>query len=87
MYCEERKNKISPQEFYNHYMANGWMVGKSKMQNWKYAVLKWELLDRRIRNENVETVGQETSYSIEEYENMNIMDCWEKLKKRNKASA
>ena len=81
MYCEERKNKISPQEFYNHYMANGWMVGKSKMQNWKYAVLKWELLDRRIRNENVETVGQETSYSIEEYENMNIMDCWEKLKK------
>lgn len=86
-YCEQRKSKINPQEFYNHYMANGWMVGKNKMKNWKYAIMKWEMLDKRIRNENVETDNKETSYDIEQYESMDIVGYWEKLQERNKGSS
>ena len=41
-YCRERKNNINPVKFFNHYESNGWMVGKSKMKNWKAAVRTWE---------------------------------------------
>lgn len=41
-YCLERKNKVSPERFFNHYESNGWMVGKTKMKNWKAAIRNWE---------------------------------------------
>ena len=41
-YCRERGNKISPESFMDHYTANGWMVGKNKMKDWKAAVRNWE---------------------------------------------
>lgn len=42
-YCVERKNKVNPKRFFNYYEANGWKVGKNKMQDWKAAVRTWEL--------------------------------------------
>ncbi len=41
-YCSERKNAVDPQKWFNHYTANGWMVGKNKMKDWKAAVRTWE---------------------------------------------
>jgi hypothetical protein len=41
-YCSERRNKINPEIFFNHYQANGWMVGKNKMKDWKAAIITWE---------------------------------------------
>ena len=41
-YCEERGNRISADRFVNHYTANGWMVGRTKMKDWKAAVRNWE---------------------------------------------
>jgi hypothetical protein len=41
-YCLERKNNISPERFFDHYQANGWMIGKSKMKDWKASVRTWE---------------------------------------------
>lgn len=41
-YCIERQNSVDSQRFINHYEANGWMVGKNKMKNWKAAVRNWE---------------------------------------------
>jgi hypothetical protein len=41
-YCLERKNKIDPQHFIDYYEANGWKVGKNKMQNWKACIRTWE---------------------------------------------
>jgi len=41
-YCIDRKNTINPQVFIDHYMSNGWMVGKNKMKDWKAAVRTWE---------------------------------------------
>lgn len=44
---DEKKLKIEPsieaQKFYNHYKANGWMIGKNKMQDWKAAAENWIL--------------------------------------------
>lgn len=41
-YCFERGNDVDPQRFVDHYTANGWMVGKTKMKDWKAAVRTWE---------------------------------------------
>ena len=41
-YCIERKNTVDPEHWYAHYTANGWMVGRNKMKDWKHAVITWE---------------------------------------------
>ena len=41
-YCAERKNGLSGQAIFDHYEANGWMVGRTKMKDWKAAVRTWE---------------------------------------------
>lgn len=41
-YCQERKNSVDPQHWFNHYTANGWMVGRNKMRDWRAAVRTWE---------------------------------------------
>lgn len=41
-YCEERSNHIDPEEFVDFYGSKGWMVGKSKMKDWKCAIRNWE---------------------------------------------
>lgn len=41
-YCMERKNDVDPQRWMDHYTSNGWMVGRSKMKDWKAAVRTWE---------------------------------------------
>lgn len=41
-YCLERKNKVDAERFVDYYTANGWLVGKNKMKDWKAAVRTWE---------------------------------------------
>lgn len=41
-YCQERANGISPNDFVNHYEANGWMRGKNKIKDWRACVRTWE---------------------------------------------
>ncbi len=41
-YCLERNNGVNPEAWINHYQAKGWMIGKSKMRDWKAAVRTWE---------------------------------------------
>lgn len=41
-YCQERGNKVDPEQFVNFYSAKGWMVGKNKMKDWKACVRTWE---------------------------------------------
>lgn len=40
-YCTEKGYGIDPERFVDYYTSNGWMVGKSKMRNWKAAVRNW----------------------------------------------
>lgn len=56
-YCDERKNGIDAETFVNFYSSKGWLIGKSKMKDWKAAVRTWE------RNRNGNTTRQdETKY-------------------------
>ena len=41
-YCQERGNSVDPQRFVDYYSSNGWMVGRTKMKDWKAAVRNWE---------------------------------------------
>ena len=41
-YCLERKNSINSERWIAHYEANGWMVGRNKMRDWRASVRYWE---------------------------------------------
>lgn len=41
-YCQERGNGVDASRFVDFYGSKGWMVGKSKMKDWKAAVRNWE---------------------------------------------
>ena len=41
-YCDERRNLVDVERFYDFYQSKGWMVGKNKMKDWKAAVRTWE---------------------------------------------
>lgn len=41
-YCQQRGNSVDPEAFLDHYTANGWMRGKTKIKDWKACVRTWE---------------------------------------------
>lgn len=42
-YCRERSNSVDPEQFIDHYTANGWKQGRGKpILDWKAAVRTWE---------------------------------------------
>ena len=52
-YCQDRQNGVDPQRFVDYYTANGWMVGKNKMKDWKAAVRTWEQKDTKPKGRPV----------------------------------
>lgn len=46
-YCKENGYSIDPQRFVDYYTANGWMVGKNHMKDWKAAVRTWVKGDKK----------------------------------------
>ncbi len=42
VYCIQRNNQVDAQAFIDHYEANGWMRGKTKIKDWKACVRTWE---------------------------------------------
>lgn len=52
-YCAERKNNIDAVRFVDYYTSNGWMVGKSKMKDWKATVRNWERREK-ARNQTAQ---------------------------------
>jgi len=45
-YCSDRNNGIDPQQFMDHYEANGWKVGRNSMKDWQASVRTWEKTQR-----------------------------------------
>ena len=52
-YCLERGNGVDAEKWYNHYSANGWKVGRSKMVDWKAAIRTWERGDNNGKRATV----------------------------------
>ena len=72
-YCLERNNGIDAETFIDFYESKGWLVGKTKMKDWKACVRTWE----RNRNAKKEDIipewfdkQNETNASTEETEEM-----------------
>lgn len=40
-YCNERKNDVDSNKWFDFYESKGWMIGKNKMKDWKAAVRTW----------------------------------------------
>jgi hypothetical protein len=73
-YCDTRANDVDPEQFFDHYESNGWMVGKAPMKDWRAAVRNWErrdLRDRPARKEN-RPARKESSFerSLREFDRM-----------------
>jgi predicted phage replisome organizer len=49
-YCKERNNKVDSERFIDFYSSKGWMVGKSKMKDWKASVRTWEKDSKGVNN-------------------------------------
>lgn len=41
-YIQEKNFQVNPEGWTAHYEANGWMVGKNKMKDWKAAIRTWQ---------------------------------------------
>jgi hypothetical protein len=41
-YCTERGKGVDPQKWFDHYLSNGWRVGRTPMKDWRATVRKWE---------------------------------------------
>lgn len=69
-YCLSRQNGIDPEEFVAFYTSKGWMVGKTKMKDWKSAIITWE----KSRKKTMRTPRpQQKKESVFE-QNMRAMD-------------
>lgn len=55
-YCASRDNNVDAESFVDFYESKGWMVGRSKMKDWKAAVRTWEKRERnKYSNKHVNT--------------------------------
>ena len=63
VYCQERGNSVDPARFVDFYASKGWLVGKSKMRDWRAAVRSWERSDSR---QNAQGKDRIRSYDADE---------------------
>lgn len=52
---EEKFPETEAAKFYNHYEANGWLVGKTQMKDWKAAARKWMLINAEFNAHGKDT--------------------------------
>lgn len=62
-YCVERGNSVDPARFVDFYASKGWLVGKSKMKDWRAAVRSWERSDSQQKATNKDRIR---SYDADE---------------------
>lgn len=66
-YCKERKNSINAEAFMNYYDSKGWLIGKSKMKDWKAAIRTWE---QRRKDDGKSTRYSEPNQQKDKYEGL-----------------
>lgn len=63
---EQGMNDIS-ENWLNHYEANGWMVGKNKMKDWKASVRTWKLNNLKNNSPSQQVVHKKV-FNLSDYE-------------------
>jgi len=59
-YCKERNNKVDAETFIDHYTANGWIRGKTKIKDWKACVRTWEKSDKQQKKSGFDNFEKRT---------------------------
>ncbi len=67
-YCNERKNSIDPQSFYDYYESVGWKIGNKPMKDWKAAIRSWE--KKETQNHTTKNSGFPIGYNLAENKKM-----------------
>jgi predicted phage replisome organizer len=69
-YCEERKNNVDAEKFFDYYESKGWLVGKTKMKNWQAAIRNWEKnsFDNGNKKQELKTHNHNEFANFEEYD-------------------
>ena len=69
-YCNERKNGIDPENFFDFYESKGWMVGSNRMKDWKACVRTWER-NRKKDDDNLPSwFNQDIKKEVDEYDEL-----------------
>lgn len=69
-YCQERKNNVDAEKFFDYYESKGWIVGKTKMKNWQAAIRNWEKnsFDNGNKKQELKTHNHNEFKDFEEYD-------------------
>ena len=70
-YCEEKRNGVDPEKWFNYYESNGWKVGKNSMKNWKACVNTWAR--QNFGNNNNATSNETTDKGFKKYSEEEIV--------------
>ena len=71
-FCDESGMQIDVNRFIDYYTANGWMVGKNKMKDWKAAVRNW--YHRDLKEQKQEPVRYKRTLPAENFEQRDYSD-------------
>ena len=56
IFCLENGLSVDVDYFLDHYAANGWMVGKTRMKDWRATVRNWARRDQKEAKASVKPV-------------------------------
>jgi hypothetical protein len=63
-YCFSRGNNIDAEKFFDFYESKGWLIGKSKMKDWRASVRTWErstINNKKSKEENFDQLLELTN--------------------------
>ena len=69
-YCMERGNSIDPQTFVDFYAGKDWMVGKTKMVDWKACVRTWESREKKEQSQQPTYKKKTAADDLNDFYNM-----------------
>lgn len=63
-YCFSRGNNVDAETFFDFYESKGWLIGKSKMKDWRASVRTWErssINNKKSKEENFDQLLELTN--------------------------
>lgn len=67
-YCLERHNNVDAEVFFDFYESKNWMIGKSKMKDWRAAVRTWEKRQIQEKKEEIKNPYMRRLIELNEHE-------------------
>jgi hypothetical protein len=65
-YMSELKMNDLSEQWFNHYEATGWMIGKNKMKDWKASVRTWKANQKN--NTSNQQIIHRSKFNLKDYE-------------------